>query len=371
MRSTVATIDLEALRWNLSVIRRRADDARILGMVKANAYGHGIDRISRALIDDGVDALGVAFVEEGVLLRKIGINVPILVLTPIEPAEASSAVEHGLWTVVCSVESGRAIAQCAQNSGRIAEAHLYIDTGMHRDGVSPDNALAMLEELDKLSALSVTGICTHFATSDLLNDPFISEQLSEFNRILDAALSSGRSFAYIHAANTGAIWQKRESHFTLVRPGLSLYGYAAPSEEELLLRPVMSISTRVGSRRRIRAGETVSYGRKFMASSDTTILTLPIGYGDGYLRALTGKTMCLIRGKEYPIVGVICMDECMVDVGNDDVSVGEEAIMLGRQSDEHGRVRSIDAEQLASWAGTIPYEITTAVSARVPRRYIG
>lgn len=371
MRSTVALIDLEALRWNLSVIRRKTGGAKILGMVKANAYGHGIDRISRALIDDGVDVLGVAFVEEGVLLRKTGINAPILVLTPIEPAEASSVVEHDLWTVLCNVDAGRAIAQCAHSAGRIAEAHLYIDTGMHRDGVSPENALDVLDELDRFSSLSISGICTHFATSDQLNDPFISEQLSDFNRVLEAVESRGRSFAHIHAANTGAIWQKRDSHFTLVRPGLSLYGYAAPSEEELLLRPVMTISTRVISTRRIRAGETVSYGRKYMAASDTTILTLPIGYGDGYLRILTGKSRCLIRGKEYPIVGVICMDECMVDVGDDDVAIGEEVIMLGKQADEQGRLRSIDAEQLAAWAGTIPYEITTAVSARVPRYYTG
>lgn len=371
MRATVATIDLNALRWNLKLVKRKAPGSKILGMVKGNAYGHGLERISKVLQDEGVDMLGVAFADEGVLLRKIGITIPILILTPIEQVEAASVVEHTLTTVVCNIETAATLADVARKTNRMANVHLYIDTGMHRDGVMPEDALHILDALDTMKSLSVSGICTHFATSDELNNPFIAEQLTEFNRVLDLCEKRGRTFVHIHAANTGAIWQKRDAHFTIVRPGLSLYGYAAPSEEEVQLRPVMTLSTRVISRRRIRAGETVSYGRKFMAAADTTILTLPIGYGDGYLRSLTGKTKCLIRGREYPIVGVICMDECMVDIGDADISIGEEVVLLGKQSDEHGNIRSIDAEQMAMWAETIPYEITTGVSARVPRRYIG
>jgi alanine racemase len=203
-----------------------------------------------------------------------------------------------------------------------------------------------------------------------LHDPFLAEQLQRFQRLLAQFQEHGRTFATIHAANTGAVWQAPQAVFTMVRPGLSLYGYAQPADAEVHLRPVMSITSRVLSVRRLWPGETVSYGRRYMTPVETSICTVPIGYGDGYLRSLTGKAHCLIGGNRHPVVGTVCMDELMVDVGNHDVRVGDEVVLLGMQPSTTGYLQSIDAAELASWAGTIAYEITTAISARVPRVFV-
>jgi alanine racemase len=271
---------------------------------------------------------------------------------------------------VCSLEQAQEISAVASAEEPV-ELHVYVDTGMHRDGVGSHEVLDVLEELSTLKGLHIAGICTHLATSDVASDAYIAEQLDRFHTVLSRCERRGVTFAHIHAANTGAIWQAPESLFTLVRPGLSLYGYANPADSEVHLRPVMSITSRILSVRRLWPGETVSYGRRYMTTSETTIATVPIGYGDGYLRSLTGKAQCLIGGKHYPVVGTVCMDEVMVDVGNAPVHVGDEVVLLGIQANHEGMLQSIDATDLAQWAGTIPYEITTAMSARVPRVFTG
>lgn len=371
MRSTVATIDTDALAWNVSVIRKRAPNAAILGMVKANAYGHGMVPVARILEHLGVDMLGVAFVDEALQLRRAGIDAPIMVLTPNEPHEAADIVAHDITPVVCSRAQAEGLSQAAVAAQGILKVHIYVDTGMHRDGFLPHDVVEEITTIKGLPALIVDGLCTHFATADELHHPFIREQIERFDRVLARCTERHLTFTHIHAANTGGIWQAPFAQYTMVRPGLSMYGYASPTDEEMLLRPVMSITSRVLSLRQIWPGDTVSYGQRYMASSATTIATVPIGYGDGYPRILTGVSKCLIGGVEFPIVGTICMDECMVDVGCAPVHVGDDVVLLGQQGDERGRVHSIDATDLASWAHTIPYEITTLVSARVPRRYVG
>lgn len=370
MRSTVATIDLDALRWNLSVIRHRTNGARILGMVKANAYGHGMVRVSRTLADEGIDMLGVALVDEAIELRRAGIDTPIMVLTPPEPHESADVVRHDLITVACDIDQVHALEREAVRQGRVATVHVYVDTGMHREGIRPEHAAAFIAQVDAMSGVHADGICTHFATSDDPHSPFLHAQRDRFLLLLDQLRGQGRTFETVHMANTGAIWNDVATHGTMVRPGLSLYGYAAAHDDVMTLRPVLSLTTRVLSVRGVRAGETVSYGRRWMASSDTTIATIPVGYGDGYTRRLSGRTWCLLHGKRHPIVGTICMDECMVDVGNADVRIGDEVVLIGSQADADGHVQSIDATDLATWAETIPYEITTAISTRVPRRYV-
>lgn len=370
MRSTVATIDLDALRWNLSVIRHRTNGAKILGMVKANAYGHGMIRVSRTLAAEGIDMLGVALVDEAVELRQAGIETPIMVLTPPEPHEAVDVVRYDLVTVACDLDQVQALHNEAVRQGRMATVHIYIDTGMHREGVRPEQATAFIAQVDAMSGVQADGICTHFATSDDPHSPFLQDQRDRFMMLVDQLKGQGRTFATVHMANTGAIWNDDETHCTMVRPGLSLYGYAAAHDDVMTLRPVLTLTSRVLSVRRVRAGETVSYGRRWMASSDTTIATIPVGYGDGYPRRLSGQTWCLLHGKRRSIVGTICMDECMVDVGDDDVRIGDDVVLIGTQADADGHVHSIDATDLATWAQTIPYEITTAISTRVPRRYV-
>lgn len=371
MRSTVATIDLDALEWNLGVIRRHTPGKAVLGMVKANAYGHGIIQISRALQACGVEMLGTALVDEAILLRAAGITIPIMVLTPVEPHECLAAVEHNLITVACDLSQIRALGEAAVSLGKHAEVHLYVDTGMHREGFRPHDAASAALEIRSVSGINLTGICTHFATADDPNSPFLHEQLSTFNEVRKQCEAVGCTFAAVHAANTGAMWQSEQTHFSMVRPGLSLYGYASPGNEAMTLRPVMSLASRIISMRRAWPGETVSYGRRYMVTSETTIVTVPVGYGDGYMRRLTGTAECLISGERYPVVGSICMDELMVDVGNADVHLGDEVVLLGRQVRSDGHLNSIDAVEIAAWASTIPYEITTTISARVPRSFTG
>ncbi|MFM8771406.1 MAG: alanine racemase [Candidatus Kapaibacterium sp.] len=371
MRSTVATIDLDALEWNLSRVRLRAEGRAVLGMVKANAYGHGMVEIARALVELGIDILGVAFVDEAVMLRRAGIASPILILTPVEMHEVDAVVEHDLTTVACDVERVSALSASAQAHGREASVHLYIDTGMMREGFRPLEAVDASRIIRALPGVSLDGVCTHFATADDPNSAFMRQQLSTFAETHQKLVDDGCSFAAVHAANTGALWESSDTHFTLVRPGISIYGYAHANSDEMSLRPVMSIRSSVVSKRRAWPGETVSYGRRYMVTDETIIATVPIGYGDGYLRSLSGSAWCLVGGHRCRIVGSICMDELMVDVGDSDVQLADEVVLLGRQAGESGHAESIDAVELAQWAGTIPYEITTAVSARVPRQYVG
>jgi len=369
MRSTIARIDLGAVRHNLAHIRRKAPGMDVLAMVKANAYGHGMLAVSRHLQDLDVDMLGVAFVDEGVHLRYAGVHKPIMILTPIAAAEADAVVLHKFASVVCDIGQARALSDAARRANNVASVHIYVDTGMHREGVSPQDAPAFIEDLAALPNLALDGICTHFATSDEAGSEFLGYQLSTFRTLVSELSARGRSFVHVHAANTGGIWQLADGPWTMVRPGLSLYGYAH-SDTDQNLRPVLSLHTKVLSSRMIAAGESVSYGRRWTSQRDTTIVTIPIGYGDGYMRGLTGAAWCLIRGKRYPIVGTICMDECMVDVGTDVVTIDDPVVLIGEQQDSNARIEKIDAREVAVWAGTIPYEITTAISARVPRQYV-
>jgi len=366
MRSTIAEIDTVRLRHNFHHIRSRTSGAAIMPMVKANAYGHGMVECSRIVSEEGADFLGVAFASEAVLLRENGITTPIVVMTPPEPSESAVFCDYDLQPVACSVESMKLLSNEAVARNRILNYHLYIDTGLSRDGILPYEAIDVMNAASALKNLNPIGICTHFATSDEPDTGFAEMQLKSFNQVLDNLKSSGYEFTYIHAANTAGIAHLPEAKFTLVRPGLSMYGCAPTYELEskLALEPILTLKTSVLSLRRLPAGTSVSYGRRYYTASETTIATIPIGYGDGYMRALTGKAECLIRGKRYPIVGTICMDECMVDLGNDDIRCGEEVILIGRQGAE-----SITAGQLAGKCGTIPYEILTAISARVPRVY--
>ncbi|MBU3699793.1 MAG: alanine racemase [Candidatus Kapabacteria bacterium] len=371
MRSTVAVIDLDALEWNVGRVRARAAGRAVLGMVKANAYGHGMIEIARVLDELGLEVLGTAFVDEAIALRRAGITRPILVLTPVEAHEIESVVELGLITVACDIDQVRALSAVAQQRGARASVHLYVDTGMLREGFRPHEALDASRILRQLPGISLDGLCTHFATADEPDSSFLREQLSTFEQTHRQLVDDGCSFVWVHAANTGAVWQSTDTHFTLVRPGISIYGYDHALGDEMTLRPVMSIRSRVVSLRRAWPGDTVSYGRRHMVSNETTIVTVPIGYGDGYLRGLSGRAECLIGGRRYPVVGSVCMDELMVDVADAPVAIGQEVVLLGRQAGQGDRFESIDAVELAGWAGTIPYEITTAVSQRVPRIYIG
>lgn len=350
----------------MRTVRQRADARHVMAIVKANAYGHGMAECARIFREEGVDFLGVAFADEAAELRAAGDAGRIVVLTPPLPEEAGLFCEHELDVVACSLSAMEAFSRAAIQAGITLRAHLYIDTGMRRDGIEPEEAVAFMQSCAALPGLTFVGVCTHFATSDEADRTFALRQLALFNTALHDLEKAGFRFPLVHAANSGAVVNLPEAHFTLVRPGLTLYGYdpSQDAAEPPALRPVMTLRTRINSVRRVPPDTSVSYGRRYFTREDTWIATIPIGYGDGFMRLLSGKASCLIRGREFPVVGTICMDQCMVDTGDLAVEPGEEVVLIGRQ-----QAAQLSAGELARRLGTIPYEVLTAISARVPRVY--
>ena len=366
-RPTVAEIDLKALAYNLKGIRRRVgEEVRVMGVVKANAYGHGIVEVARFLENQRIDYLGVANAEEGVVLRESGVTAPIHVFTLPSKLQVSLFVRHSLEPTVCSQHDAALLNAEALKTGKTVPVHLKIDTGMNRIGVEPKDLKKLLKFLGKLRGLEIKGVYTHFAAADSRDKSFSKLQLTEFQKALEELRNEKVSADVIHCAGSAGILDLPESWFSLVRPGIMLYGYYPSLEttESVTLKPVLSLKSRVSLVKWVEPGETVSYGRRFTAKRRTRIATLPLGYADGYMRSLTGRSSVLIRNKKFPTAGTICMDQLMVDVGSEDVRVGEEAVLIGCQRRER-----ISAYDLAGTLGTIPYEICTNISSRVPRIY--
>lgn len=365
-RPTRATIATDALRRNLAAIRSRlAPETRVMGVVKANCYGHGVEICVPVLEAEGIDIFGVATISEAEQLRRNGVASRIVLLTTPCEAEAESIVALDLEPFISDVESATWLAAAARRHARELRVHLYVDTGMTRNGCDPGDAGRIVAAMSEEESLVIQGIASHFATSEEDDHTYAVRQHSIFDGLLRELKDAGRTFEDVHIANSGGIFNHRASHHTLVRPGLSLYGYHPHPDLQASsgLAPVMSIRSIISSVRSIAKGSSISYGRRYTTSRDTRIATLPIGYGDGYPRLLTNRTSVLIGGVRYPVVGTICMDEIMVDLGPESRAVvGDEVILLGADGDER-----IDAWELASTIGTIPYEITTGIAHRVPR----
>ncbi|MEJ5286950.1 MAG: alanine racemase [Bacteroidota bacterium] len=365
MRTTFARINIDNLYNNYLNIRKIIGDKKLIGVVKANAYGHGLIEISRYLEEFGIDYLAVAFVNEGIELRNAGIKVPILVLVPENDATIEASVDYYLDYAIESYYVAKKISEYARSKGKVANIHFYVDTGMGRDGVLPERAFELVESCSRLPNINPIGIMSHFASSESDRE-YTSQQLNKFLQVLEQLKSAGFEFEIRHIANTGALFTSKESFLDAVRPGLALYGYIPDGvSSENKFKPVMEIFSKVISLRRISKGETVGYGRRFRAEFDTHIATVPIGYGDGLSRVCSDTFFCLINGKRYKVVGGICMDEIMVDVGNDNVKIGDEVVILGKQGEEE-----IDGKELARCSNTIVYEVITSVSQRVPKIYV-
>ena len=364
-RPTVAEIDLKALAFNLEGVRKRVGGGvSVMGVVKANAYGHGIVEVAKFLEDRKIDCFGVANPEEGVVLREAGITAPIHVFTLPSRLQASLFGSYDLEPTVCSQHEATLLNTHAQRVGKTIPVHLKIDTGMNRIGVEPKELKKVLKALARLRRLEIKGVYTHFATADSRDKSFSRQQLTEFHVALDVLQKEGVSVEVIHCAGSAGILDLPESYFSMVRPGIMLYGYypSCESTESVPLKPVLSLKSRVSLVKWVEPGESVSYGRKYIAKRKTKIASLPLGYADGYMRSLTGRSTVLIGNKRFPTAGTICMDQLMVDVGSADVRVGDEAVLIGRQHRER-----ISAWDLAATLGTIPYEICTNISSRVPR----
>ena len=367
-RPTHALIDLGALRRNYRALHELASGRQIMAVVKANAYGHGLIDSARALVEEGVASFGVGFLEEGIELRRAGIRTPILVLGGVVGYQSALFLEYDLEITISSPALARRVADEVRVQGHRAKVHLKIDTGMGRIGVSWANAMSFIEEVLSLAELDVVGIYSHFATADEEDPSFTNKQLERFNQVLLQLDKLGHSFPQVHIANSGALFQHDKSLFNTVRLGISLYG-CHPSDETrvpISLEPVMSLMSEVVFVKRVPEGAPISYGCTWRAPKETTIATIPIGYGDGYPRALSNKGQVLIRGKRMPVVGTVCMDQLMVDCGEERVEVGDPVALIGSQGEER-----ISAEEVARWLNTIPYEVTTQINTRVPRVFVG
>jgi alanine racemase len=372
-RPTFAEISLAALRQNFKTVRNSVSTkAGILAIVKADAYGHGFTDISRELEQCGVDAFGVAFLAEAIQLRKSGIDKPILLLGGLYPGQERKCVGFNVSTAVFSIEQLKALDHVAGKLFRKAHVHLKVDTGMGRLGVRFDEASAFLKEIRKCKNIELEGIISHFASADELDESgqyFTRLQAERFAWVVDEAKRLKLSPRYIHIANSAGALIRDYQFCNLVRPGIALYG-ALPSGDfqgKLALKPVMSLKSRIAMLKTVEAGTTISYARRFTTAKKSLIASVPVGYADGYPRALTNKGQALVRGERATVSGTVCMDWIMLDVSHiEGVEVGDEVVLMGE--DKLGNV--IHAEEIATWAGTIPYEIFCGISKRVPRVYI-
>jgi alanine racemase len=367
LRPTIAHIDLSAIGFNLDSIRKKVGETtKILAVVKANAYGHGDVPVSRFIEKRRADYFGVAIVEEGIALREAGIAKPVLVFTPPLKKQLDPYFVYGLEPTISSVQDAEMLDRAGRRFRKTVEAHLKIDTGMNRLGMKERDLESFLASIAGMRKIEIKGAFTHFATAEDRDKSFTLRQFELFQDSLALLRRNGVDPGLVHCANSAAILDLPQTSCSMVRPGLSMYGLypSRQSSRSVPLRPAMSLTTSVAYVKSIDTGESVSYGRRFVASKRTKIATLPIGYADGYSRLLTGKASVLIGGRKFPVVGTICMDMMMVDVGDSDVVVGDEAVLIGRQNGQE-----ITCWDLAERIGTIPYEIFCGISARVPRQY--
>jgi alanine racemase len=380
---TWAEIDLDAVAANTRELRRvTRPEARLLVAVKANAYGHGLVEVARRALESGADALGVARMPEALALRDAGIDAPILVFGFTPPSDVEDLVRHDLIQTVYALETARAYADGIGKSGGRLKVHLKVDTGMGRLGILPDarryvepgmdisdDAVREVTDIAGLSALTLEGIFTHFASSDSADKRFAEKQFATFMAFLDQLKHSGIEFEVRHAANSGAIIDLPHTHLDMVRAGVSLYGLYPSGEVDksrIILTPVMMLKARIVHLKKVPAGFPVSYGMTHTTPAPTVIATVPVGYADGFNRRSSNRGHMLVHGQRAPIVGRVCMDLTMIDVGHiPGVAVEDEVVILGRQANE-----AITADELAGLLGTINYEVTSAITARVPRVYL-
>jgi alanine racemase len=367
-RPTRVEIDLDAIRHNVGVLRDLVAPAAVLTVVKADGYGHGAVPVARAAIDAGAAALGVALVEEGVELRDADIDAPILVLSEPRAEAADEVVARRLTPVVYTEPGIDALAKAVADRGADPlDVHLKIDTGMHRVGARPEDAVALAQRVLDHRELRLGGVCTHFAVADEPDDGYTRRQLDRFAAVRADLAAIGVDPHPVHAANSAAAIGLPDSRFDLVRVGIAVYGVTpAPGVgSELGLRPALALRSAVSHVKRLAAGDRVSYGLRYALPRDATIATVPIGYADGVPRnlAATGAEV-VVRGVRCPIAGTVTMDQLMVDVGDLPVEVGDTVTLLGREGDV-----AVTAEEWADRMGTIGYEIVCGIGPRVPRSH--
>jgi alanine racemase len=371
-RPTWTEIDLDALASNFQTVRERVGpDIRIMAVVKADAYGHGARQCARRLAAEGADWFGVALPEEGIELREAGIRQPILCLGGFWAGQEQTCLRHNLTPVVYRIDMIEAIDRAARAAGVVADVHVKIDTGMGRLGVRFDAAREFADALDSFKNIRVDAVMTHFAAADDPDrDGFTKNQLARYREVVEMFRERGMRPTYQDLANSAATYAHPEAWGNMVRPGGMLYGLwrdiLPPTPDAPRLRPVMSVHSRIMLLKRVPKGETLGYGCTFEASRETLVATLPIGYNDGYVRALSNRGRVIVRGGYAPVVGRISMDFTLIDVTDvRGVATGDRVTLLGEDDG-----LAIPAEEIAKTAGTLSYEITCGISHRAPRYYL-
>ncbi len=364
-----AEINLSALKANLRQVRAQIGDCPIVAVVKANAYGHGAEAVSRFLSAQkmGIRMFGVAFFEEGLALRSAGIQDPILVLTGCAPDQMPDMIEHQLTPVVFDLETLQAINAVATKKGSAVKIHLKVDTGMGRLGIAPEKVRAFVQSARACPMIRLEGILTHFAEADLDDLSFAQKQLTTIKNILADLKNEGIAVPFCHLANSAAILHFKPAHLNWVRPGLMLYGYSPLKENnELKLNPIMQVKARIIALKKVSKGTAISYGRTFVTQRESRIATVAIGYADGYPLSLSNCGMMIARGVRVPVAGRVCMDMTMLDVTDaPPLAVGDFVTVIGAE----GKI-SMWADHVARLAKTHPYEILCGIGPRVQRRYI-
>lgn len=370
-RSAWIEIDLGAIRHNIRELRRiTRSQSQIMAVVKANAYGHGAVAVSRVALEAGANWLAVATLDEAQELRQGGITAPILILGDTLQERAEELLQGGFRQAVFDEALPAALSRAASRAGLPARVHVKVDTGMGRIGFSWEKeAVEAVRRIKLLPGIEIEGVFTHLATADWADKEFAYEQLRRFLVACEQLQGEiGKPFLR-HVANSAAIIDIPESHFDIVRPGISIYGLY-PSDEvdksRVCLRPAMTVKAKIIQLKEVAAGVSISYGRTYYTSRVTRIATLPLGYADGYPRLLSNRAEVLVRGRRAPVAGRVCMDQLMIDVGHiPDVKVGSEVVLLGEQEGQQ-----ITAEEWGKWAETINYEVVTRIGPRLERVFV-
>lgn len=369
-RAAWAEIDLANIDYNINEIKKKVGEKPIIAVVKADGYGHGSLAVSQVLLKNGVKTLAVATLQEAINLREGGLDCPIIILGITPDMYADIILAYRLIPTISSLENARTLAKEARNSLSVIDAMVAVDTGMGRIGYLPEKEnISQIVEIAGLKGLRVKGIISHFATADEKDKGYANEQLIRYENFIDQLSLAGVNVEIRSFANSAAVMEMPSAHFDAVRPGIILYG-CYPSQEvdrsKLCLRPAMSVKANIVHLKKLPLGSSISYGRKFITGKESLIATLPLGYADGYPRFLTGKARVIVNGSYAPVVGSICMDQCMVDVSHvANVKLGDEVVLMGSQ----GQL-TILADEIGEKSGTINYEVVCGFGQRLPKIYL-